>query len=138
MRKQAQEAKNNQIQQKPQSSESSTPMSDHQRYLELSRKKVSQMSTNEINEWVNRTNAIQNYQRLTAEQAEKNASAGKKILDFVFDAGKEAAKDFAKQQIRSMVTNSLGSALQSAKSRNSAASNKTYQDVLKRAKHARR
>lgn len=138
MRKQAQEAKNNQIQQKPQSSELSTPMSDHQRYLELSRKKVSQMSTNEINEWVNRTNAIQNYQRLTAEQAERNASAGKKIMNFVFDAGKEAAKEFAKQQIKSMVSNGLGNALKSAKSGNSAASNKAFQEVMKRARHARR
>lgn len=138
MRKQAQEVKNTQIQQKPQPSELSTPMSDHQRYLELSRKKVSQMSTNEINEWVNRTNAIQNYQRLTAEQAERNASTGKKIMNFVFDAGKEAAKEFAKQQIKSMVSNGLGNVLKSAKSGNSAASNKAFQEVMKRARHARR
>lgn len=138
MRKQAQEVKNNQIQQKPQPSESTMPVSDHQRYLELSRKKVSQMSTNEINEWVNRTNAIQNYQRLTAEQAERNASTGKKIMNFVFDAGKEAAKEFAKQQIKSMVSNGLGNALSRAKSGNSASSNKAFQEVMKRARHARR
>ena len=138
VRKQAQELQNSkQIQQKPQPSESTMSVSDHQRYLELSRKKVSQMSTNEINEWVNRTNAIQNYQRLTAEQAERNASAGKKIMNFVFDAGKEAAKEFAKQQIKSMVTKGLGNALSNAKSGNSAASNKAFQEVLKRAKHGR-
>lgn len=136
----------NQVQQKlksldstsPKSYEATMPVSDHQRYLELSRKKVSQMSTNELNEWVNRTNAIQNYQRLTAEQAERNASAGKKIMNFVFDAGKEAAKEFAKQQIKSMVTKGLGNALSNAKSGNSAASNKAFQEVMKRARHARR
>lgn len=137
MRKQGLDANKNPNQQKSQMPDLSVPMSDHMRYLELSRKKVSQMSTNEINEWVNRTNAIQNYQRLTAEQAERNASAGKKIMNFVFDAGKEAAKEFAKQQIKSMVTKGLGNALSNAKSGNSAASNKAFQEVMKRARHAR-
>lgn len=120
-----------------QSHESSGLVSDHQRYLELSRKKVSQMSTNEINEWVNRTNAIQNYQRLTAQQAQENSSTGKKIMNFIFDAGKEAAADFAKQQIKSLITKGLGNALKNAKSMKSASGDNTFQEVIKRAKHAR-
>lgn len=70
--------------------------SDHEKYQRLSRMKVRDMSTQEINDWVNRTNAIANYNRLTAQQKEESRSKGQKFIHFMLDAGKSIAIDAAK------------------------------------------
>ena len=70
--------------------------SDHEKYQRLSRMKVQDMSTQEINDWVNRTNAIANYNRLTAQQKEESRSKGQKFIHSMLDAGKSIAVDAAK------------------------------------------
>ena len=82
--------------------------SDHEKYQRLSRMKVQDMSTQEINDWVNRTNAIANYNRLTAQQKEASRSKGQKFIHFMLDtgksmaidAGKEIAKDYLKTALK--------------------------------------
>lgn len=82
--------------------------SDHEKYQRLSRMKVQDMSTKEINDWVNRTNAIANYNRLTAQQKEASRSKGQKFIHFMMDtgkslaidAGKEIAKDYLKTALK--------------------------------------
>lgn len=82
--------------------------SDHEKYQRLSRMKVQDMSTQEINDWVNRTNAIANYNRLTAQQKEESRSKGQKFIHFMLDtgksmaidAGKEIAKDYLKTALK--------------------------------------
>ena len=81
---------------------------DHEKYQRLSRMKVQDMSTQEINDWVNRTNAIANYNRLTAQQKEESRSKGQKFIHFMLDtgkslavdAGKEIAKDYLKTALK--------------------------------------
>lgn len=81
---------------------------DNEKYQRLSRMKVQDMSTQEINDWVNRTNAIANYNRLTAQQKEASRSKGQKFVHFVLDtgksmaidAGKEIAKDYLKTALK--------------------------------------
>lgn len=70
--------------------------SDHEKYQRLSRMNVKDMSTQEINDWVNRTNAIANYNRLTAQQKEESRSKGQKFIHVMLDAGKSIAIDAAK------------------------------------------
>lgn len=82
--------------------------SDNEKYQRLSRMKVQDMSTQEINDWVNRTNAIANYNRLTAQQKEASRSKGQKFIHFMLDtgksmavdAGKEIAKDYLKSALK--------------------------------------
>lgn len=82
--------------------------SDNEKYQRLSRMKVQDMSTQEINDWVNRTNAIANYNRLTAQQKEESRSKGQKFIHFMLDtgksmaidAGKEIAKDYLKTALK--------------------------------------
>lgn len=82
--------------------------SDHEKYQRLSRMNVKDMSTQEINDWVNRTNAIANYNRLTAQQKEASRSKGQKFIHFMLDtgksmaidAGKEIAKDYLKTALK--------------------------------------
>lgn len=82
--------------------------SDNEKYQRLSRMKVQDMSTQEINDWVNRTNAIANYNRLTAQQKEASRSKGQKFIHFMLDtgksmavdAGKEIAKDYLKTALK--------------------------------------
>lgn len=82
--------------------------SDHEKYQRLSRTKIQDMSTQEINDWVNRTNAIANYDRLTAQQKEASRSKGQKFIHFMLDtgksiaidAGKEIAKDYLKTALK--------------------------------------
>lgn len=73
---------------------------DHRRYQEFSRKKLSEMSTNEINEWVNRTNAIKNYKRLHAGLAEKGVRA-------VMNMGRDVTKDLIKSVIKGYIRDNL-------------------------------
>lgn len=70
---------------------------DNEKYQRLSRMKVQDMSTQEINDWVNRTNAIANYNRLTAQQKEASRSKGQKFIHFVMDTGKSIAIDASKE-----------------------------------------
>lgn len=82
--------------------------SDHEKYQRLSRMNIKDMSTQEINDWVNRTNAIANYNRLTAQQKEASRSKGQKFIHFMMDtgkslaidAGKEIAKDYLKTALK--------------------------------------
>lgn len=76
---------------------------DERRYRELSKKSISEMSTEDIRSWVNRQNAINDYNRL------KNAQpTGKQFIDSVLigsgkialSAGKEVAKDQLKKYIK--------------------------------------
>lgn len=71
--------------------------SDNEKYQRLSRMKVQDMSTQEINDWVNRTNAIANYNRLTAQQKEASRSKGQKFIHFMLDTGKSMAIDTGKE-----------------------------------------
>lgn len=81
---------------------------DHEKYQRLSRMKVQDMSTQDINDWVNRSNAIANYNRLTAQQKEASRSKGQKFVHFMLDtgksmaidAGKEIAKDYLKTALK--------------------------------------
>lgn len=81
---------------------------DHEKYQRLSKMKVQDMSTQEINDWVSRSNAIANYNRLTAQQKEASRSKGKKFIHFMLDtgksiaidAGKEVAKDYLKAALK--------------------------------------
>ncbi len=81
---------------------------DHEKYQRLSKMKVQDMSTQEINDWVNRSNAIANYNRLTAQQKEASRSKGQKFVHFMLDtgksmaidAGKEIAKDYLKTALK--------------------------------------
>ncbi len=74
---------------------SQTPLkeTDHEKYQRLSRMKIQDMSTQEINDWVNRSNAIANYNRLTAQQKEASRSKGQKFVHFMLDTGKSMAID---------------------------------------------
>ena len=82
--------------------------SDHEKYQRLSRMKIQDMSTQEMNDWVNRTNAVANYNRLTAQQKEASRSKGQKFIHFMLDtgksmaidAGKEIAKDYLKTALK--------------------------------------
>lgn len=90
--------------------DSQTPRkeTDNEKYQRLSRMKVQDMSTQEINDWVSRSNAIANYNRLTAQQKEASRSKGKKFIHFMLDtgksvaidAGKEVAKDYLKAALK--------------------------------------
>lgn len=92
------------------SDDSQTPRkeTDNEKYQRLSRMKVQDMSTQEINDWVSRSNAIANYNRLTAQQKEASRSKGKKFIHFMLDtgksiaidAGKEVAKDYLKAALK--------------------------------------
>lgn len=81
---------------------------DHEKYQRLSKMKVQDMSTQEINDWVSRSNAIANYNRLTAQQKKASRSKGKKFIHFMLDtgksiaidAGKEVAKDYFKAALK--------------------------------------
>lgn len=81
---------------------------DNEKYQRLSRMKVQDMSTQEINDWVSRSNAIANYNRLTTQQKEASRSKGKKFIHFMLDtgksvaidAGKEVAKDYLKAALK--------------------------------------
>ena len=100
--------------------------SDHEKYQRLSRMKVQDMSTQEINDWVNRTNAIANYNRLTAQQKEASRSKGQKFIHFMMDtgkslaidAGKEIAKDYLKTALKGYAESKIApSTLRHAKSK---------------------
>ncbi len=76
---------------------------DERRYRELSKKSISEMSTEDIRSWVNRQNVINDYNRL------KNAQpTGKNFIDsvltgsgkVVLSAGKEVAKEQLKKYIK--------------------------------------
>lgn len=82
---------------------------DERRYRELSKKSISEMSTEDIRSWVNRQNAINDYNRL------KNAQpTGRKFIDSVLtgtgkailSAGKEVAKEQLKKYIKKGVRSS--------------------------------
>lgn len=101
--------------------------SDHEKYQRLSRMKVQDMSTQEINDWVNRTNAIANYNRLTVQQKEASRSKGQKFIHFMLDtgksmainAGKEIAKDYLKTALKGYVESKIApSTSRYAKSKN--------------------
>ncbi len=70
---------------------------DHEKYQRLSKMKVQDMSTQEINDWVNRSNAIANYNRLTAQQKEASRSKGQKFVHFMLDTGKSMAIDASRE-----------------------------------------
>lgn len=76
---------------------------DERQYRELSKKSISEMSTEDIRSWVNRQNAINDYNRL------KNAQpTGQNFIDsvltgsgkVVLNAGKEVAKEQLKKYIK--------------------------------------
>lgn len=76
---------------------------DERQYRELSKKSISEMSTEDIRSWVNRQNAINDYNRL------KNAQpTGQNFIDsvltgsgkVVLSAGKEVAKEQLKKYIK--------------------------------------
>lgn len=76
---------------------------DERRYRELSKQSISEMSTEDIRSWVNRQNAINDYNRL------KNAQpTGQNFIDSVLtgsgkvilSAGKEVAKEQLKKYIK--------------------------------------
>lgn len=76
---------------------------DERRYRELSKKSISEMSTEDIRSWVNRQNAINDYNRLKLAQP-----TGKEFVDsiltgsgkVVLSAGKEVAKEQLKKYIK--------------------------------------
>lgn len=76
---------------------------DERRYRNISEKSISEMSTKEIREWVNRQNAINDYNRLKMAQP-----TGQRFIDAVLstsgkiliDTGKEIAKDELKRQVK--------------------------------------
>lgn len=83
---------------------SSEKLSDDERqYRELSKKSPSEMSTKEIQSWINRQIAIDKYNRLKKAQP-----TGRAFVDSVFvtsgkliaDAGREVAKDKLKELIK--------------------------------------
>lgn len=76
---------------------------DERQYRELSKKSISEMSTEDIRSWVNRQNAINDYNRLkNAQPTGQNfidsvlTSSGKVVLS----AGKEVAKEQLKKYIK--------------------------------------
>lgn len=76
---------------------------DERRYRNISEKSISEMSTKEIREWVNRQNAINDYNRLKMAQSTGQSfinsvlSTSGKIL---IDTGKEIAKDELKRRVK--------------------------------------
>lgn len=76
---------------------------DERRYRELSKKSVSEMSTEEIRSWINRQNAINDYNRIKYSQP-----TGKEFVDsiltgtgkVILSAGKEVAKEQLKKYIK--------------------------------------
>ena len=76
---------------------------DERRYRELSKKSISEMSTEDIRSWVNRQNAINDYNRLKLAQP-----TGKEFVDsiitgsgkVVLSVGKEVAKEQLKKYIK--------------------------------------
>lgn len=76
---------------------------DERRYRELSKKSISEMSTEDIRSWVNRQNAINDYNRLKLAQP-----TGKEFVDsiltgsgkVILNAGKEVAKEQLKKYIK--------------------------------------
>lgn len=82
---------------------------DERRYRELSKKSVSEMSTADIRNWVNRQNAINDYNRLNAAQTTGKAfvdsiltGSGKVILDVGREVAKEQLKKYIKRGIKSV------------------------------------
>lgn len=81
---------------------------DERQYRELSKKSVSEMSTADIRSWVNRQNAINDYNRLNAAQPTGKAfvnsiltGSGKVILDAGREVAKEQLKKYIKRGIKS-------------------------------------
>lgn len=81
---------------------------DERRYRELSKKSISEMSTEDIRSWVNRQNAINDYNRLkNAQPTGKNfinsvlTGTGKVILGAGKEVAKEQLKKYIKKGIRS-------------------------------------
>lgn len=76
---------------------------DERRYRELSKKSISEMSTEEIRSWINRQNAINDYNRIKNSQP-----TGKEFVDsiltgtgkVILSAGKEVAKEQLKKYIK--------------------------------------
>ena len=76
---------------------------DERRYRELSKKSISEMSTEDIRSWINRQNAINDYNRIKNSQP-----TGKEFVDsiltgtgkVVLSAGKEVAKEQLKKYIK--------------------------------------
>lgn len=76
---------------------------DERRYREFSKKSISEMSTEDIRSWVNRQNAINDYNRLKLAQP-----TGKEFVDsiltgsgkVILNAGKEVAKEQLKKYIK--------------------------------------
>lgn len=76
---------------------------DERRYRELSKKSISEMSTEDIRSWVNRQNAINDYNRLKLAQP-----TGKEFVDsiltgsgkVILSAGKEVAREQLKKYIK--------------------------------------
>lgn len=76
---------------------------DERRYRELSKKSLSEMSTEDIRSWINRQNAINDYNRIKNSQP-----TGKEFVDsiltgtgkVVLSAGKEVAKEQLKKYIK--------------------------------------
>lgn len=76
---------------------------DERQYRELSKKSISEMSTEEIRSWINRQNAINDYNRIKHSQP-----TGKEFVDsiltgtgkVVLSAGKEVAKEQLKKYIK--------------------------------------
>lgn len=93
------------------SSQTSRKETDNEKYQRLSRMNVKDMSTQEINDWVNRTNAIANYNRLTAQQRAENQSKGHKFVAGALSIGKkiaidsatEVGKDYLKSYLKSTI-----------------------------------
>lgn len=82
---------------------------DERQYRELSKKSISEMSTEDIRSWVNRQNAINDYNRL------KNAQpTGQNFIDSVLTgSGKvvlSAGKEVAKAQLKKYIKNGVLSA----------------------------
>lgn len=103
-------AESSQTSHKNSTEDSQTPRkeTDNEKYQRLSKMKVQDMSTQEINDWVSRSNAIANYNRLTAQQKKASQSKGQKFVHFMLDtgksiaidAGKEVAKDYLKTALK--------------------------------------
>lgn len=76
---------------------------DERRYRELSKKSISEMSTEDIRSWINRQNAINDYNRIKNSQP-----TGKEFVDsiltgtgkVILSAGKEVAKEQLKKYIK--------------------------------------
>lgn len=87
---------------------------DERRYRELSKKSISEMSTEDIRSWINRQNAINDYNRIKNSQP-----TGKKFVDsiltgtgkVILSAGKEVAKEQLKKYIKKGIRSAGGLAV---------------------------